>query len=72
MLMSSPDTALAIELARARDLVERATRLQRRLVVRLEGLIDAAYLVTGDLPAAEAMPEDRLTAHAGAEQERAR
>lgn len=66
----SPDTALVVAIATARDEVEVAARLLRRRTRRLERLIDAAYVVAGDLPAADPMTEDRLAANARLEHHR--
>jgi hypothetical protein len=67
---ASPDTVLAVTIARAADDVELAADRLRLATVRLEGLIDLAQLLAGDLPAGqESMPEDRLTADAGAEEQ---
>jgi hypothetical protein len=70
--MSSRDSSLAIEIDRARRAVARAEWVLRRRVLQLEGLVDAAYGIAGDLPASDPMPDDRLAADEHAEQDRTR
>ena len=71
MWLPTEDHRLAIAVATAADHVERARRLLRLRVVRLERLIERAYGVAGNLPTVrEAVSENQFSADASAQEER--